>query len=515
MKKPKKRGRLKDKSKSSEKKHKPTSGWVESYHAKYSKPIESRGGVTNRWLSRYFEVKDGSKSTITTFSGGNFAFPFDDIGKRNMYYKNQEKDIQKNIPLSLNEITKKLRNDQMSEPSSVLALELDYRFDNPRAVPNAAFFEEHIRVANNIVKMYFSKNDANGVRLMVFRCEPKPKVKEGRWIVAYGIHLIYNRRVINAAGAQISKAVSDRIGSIPSKYDMSDVVDNIYIGTSKRAPIIKKSVSLRPPYSCKKVPCFFCNDPTLRKSDDPEIAQSIDIECAKCSNGSVLDTNVYKLDTVYTLDNVVDTQITKHLKENISVQLSHASIWGAHHPHATIIKSPSMPTYTDVDLRKPKLPPLRYVKHTPLHRQVIRDIRKASITNAYGEKGLTIPFSTISRHTKSETGIPVEINNFIHERTSHLLGNISPEYAKCYFLIVEYPKSGFIHIKPRGIGSTFCMVKGCNHSMSTANIFIGRTTEMLYTIYAGCWSRKCHAQFTKVTHCNYEDVQEFMDIFRK
>ena len=66
-------------------------------------------------------------------------------------------------------------------PHATLALELDYRFQSLDKVPSDETFLGHIRAANATVRRYI-ETEVGTMRLMVFRCEPKPKLSESKKI---------------------------------------------------------------------------------------------------------------------------------------------------------------------------------------------------------------------------------------------------------------------------------------------------------------------------------------------
>jgi len=485
-----------------------TRKFVEVYYRKHCKQGH-QFTRTGRWL--WGEENglrcEGPVANVTLFEGGSFHVPED---RMNSYHVLHAADVANGDNVSLNERTTDTKE-------AALAFELDYRFASLDRVPEwETYFEAHVRSIVSTVRRYYVGTTSKDIRLMLFRCDPKPKKSEGTWKVAVGLHLIFNRKVTFEEGAQLSHSASCDLRAM--NMALTDVVDNIYVGKSSYA----KSASLRPPLSCKKVQCIFCNDHTKRKPADPTCLADVPlIRCAQCgSRGSLLDTNTYRLADVWDLQCRPDTEMLKRLQGDVAAMLAAASIWGMGSVRQPMHWPKGEPRYTVYEMNVDTQPPLSSLRPTDEQSRynITQHHRQLGRSNDGGRinfSGDLVTFGLMNVKKKGEQGVVVPRNHAIRQQAKAILVQVSPFYDTCMITkLALFKKRHAMLISMSGRGSNHCMKRGNSHSSSGASVWLvdDRGDQRAY---AGCYSKHCDSGFKPVTKfVNLTSVAQLFEMCR-
>jgi hypothetical protein len=370
-----------------------------------------------------------------------------------------------------------------------MAIEMDYRFEHAGVVFNREIFMSHIQVIHAMVVRYICDAD---LRLMLYASSMKPKYDDQskRWMVAVGFHLLYNRRISTEMGAQVTHACSIHLKTVYGK----SVIDNLYV--NPRSGALKTVVQLRPPYSSKKIKCFYCNDNSL-KNDNPKNIDEVDPiipDCIMCQNKKECqDINCYVLQAVYQPDFKIDEVFDQKLRADRAYELSMTSIWGAPHPVCNPIRPDTLPLYTTDDMK---------VVHVPQKKLPV--VQKNGFIKPAHTIGLLKHFGHLGLKRKDDPGRYVEMSNDILQKARQFLTQLDSKYSNTtvskitafeteakkrskHFDGGETPKKLVsFQLQLSGEGSTYCMAKKSCHNSNRAQIWITETN-----VYAGCWSKHC------------------------
>jgi len=476
------------------------SAFVMDYYKKFSRPsndpCRTLQSLNKNFIARRKKGADGKvtkESNITALSGGSFFIPPEN---HEGYFVNRAADIKDGHFPPLNE---------QAKDNPLLAIEIDYRFKDLTTIHSEEIFMNHIRTVHMMVVRYIKDPE---LRLMLYTCRPKPKFNNDTksWMVASGFHLLYNRRISTEMGAQITHSCAEDLKKI---YEDQSVIDNIYI--NPRQGTLKPVTQLRPPYSSKKINCFYCNDSELKNPNPKNLNEVNPIipNCIMCNNSkSCLDVNFYYLKNVYNPLFEIDATFTDMLKRDMILELKMSNIWGLCHPICTTAKPEEIPMYTPEDMRvTPKKPAQPQIQIGPLDVPLPNAPIQATNVNS-----LLKSFGHINVKQKDDIGKQINLTLDILKAARSLLGRLPhPHYKNTsvskitvYETSTEKPrrkssktpvpsqpsepkpKRISLSIQLSGEGSTFCMAKNDFHNSNRAQLWL--TGNM---IYGGCWSKHC------------------------
>ena len=444
--------------------------FLTDYFQEYSFPMYVRTSLLPV-LKSTFAKKPNAPANLTAFSGGTFYVPPDRMAD---YFRLRTVDIQTKRYSGMNE-------QSCDGDRALLALEIDYRFTDIKQVTPREILMEHINAILATVVKYIPDRS---LRMFLYDSHVKPKYSNGKWIIALGFHLLFNRRVRIEMGAQISHAAALAL----KRFDVSSVLDNVYI--KSRSGKLCDVVQLRPPYSAKKIVCYFCNDPVFKTSKDiQELQGTFKPACKICdSEKYCLDINMYNLVNVYNPDFSVDEEYTNTFRTNLMKELTQTSIWGLAHPFADVKVPEGMPTYTLFEMAGKVPEGTSKVKA----RQMIKTEKPADV-----QKRL-ISFGCMNVKRKDSKGFDVKITPEINNAVRKLLEVIHDRYrlatvSKITKYIHRNKDDGSINLQLTGEGSTYCMVKEEDHSSNRTQIWIS-----LGKVFCGCWSDHCPSLYRKV-----------------
>lgn len=435
--------------------------FTERYYNKHAIPRERsfRASSLRQWLEKSGLACEGARANVTLFDGGNFHVP---PHMAREYHHMHAQDVLAGNPVCVNERTVGL--DKVA-----LALELDYRFSFSE-YGGAQGMEAHLDCVVRTLGEFY-KGD-NGARAMIFTCDPKPKKSDQSWKVAMGYHIIVNRLVTFEEGAQISHRCGRELVELDPTLD--DVVDNIYIKQGNYS----NSAALRPPLSSKLIPCFYCNDHTVKKKKTGAV------RCKTCSQtGRVLDGNTYRLVSVRSLDGREDTELLGALQADMARMLSLATIWG-----------------TELEYRRPTIGrPYTLEQMCPVVKAVAPSQPKPrpkrvglAVVNG-GDK--TIEFRNMHVKDRSDKGRKIPIKPIVNEAIQSLLLEIDGGYEGCEVSAVELFS---YHAARINVNSTLCMTKGENHNSNRVHLWVVYKFKRI-SVYAGCFSHRCGGLYTDVS----------------
>lgn len=462
--------------------------FVEAYYRKYSRAMYQPNRSTIMWLSKLEHVSP-DKANLTSFEGGTYLVP---PAMAPVYFRHRAIDYRARFMLPVNERT------VPGEQTATLALELDYRFQSLDKVPPDETFLEHIRVANAAVRRHI-ETELGTMRLMVFRCAPKPKLSKDRCSVAVGFHLIYNRAVSIADGAQVSHAVHLQLAALDES--LREVVDNIYV----KHKAYVKSASLRPPLASKKVDCYFCSDKAAPVDAMPDLdAERPAVACGMCqSHRFVLDTNVYTLSHVWTMDSEDDVAMMSTLSSDTEMMLRTASIWGLGAPVIRIRVPDNEPKYTLFEISEASMPARPAVVGT-LEEKLLADKRDdLARRDAEGKRvkvcAHLVQFGMMGVKSRHDKGVEVPRDAPLIALVRAAIAEISPRYRECTIgKLLAYKNAQALMINVNGPGSKYCMAQEGEHTSNRACLWLVDDSAGDPRVYAGCYSMRCGARYKKI-----------------
>lgn len=463
--------------------------FAETYFRKFTAlPFEAT--ILRHWLadSKDGFITNGSLANLTLFEGGSFAIP------RHMmpeYFQFSVLTLESGKHRSCNEIALNARQ-------CTLCIECDVTYADPHVKHPLNYFRDNLVYPINATVRRYQLGSIDGMRLMVFESELKPKYcpRENEWKLFKGFHLIYNRVVDIATGAQITHAA--KVDLRQMKSPLAQSIDNVYLKNGAYT----KSPMLRPPYACKMTAfCYFCSDPTSTKrfADRAQVTA----KCTACGGYSrSLDTNTYKLAYVLDMDNKPDEKMCAELKSDIGKQLAAASIWGTNHMAANTATPQTEATYT---MHQMSDRVEAFNAMTTFAKTELATASKMSKLTTDGKaislrKGL-VQFFQMKVKRKDEKGQLVIMDTELQRKVMILLCAIDPHYqaAGVNRKLNFYNQTRCLNINLEGQGSTYCMVKKDFHTSCAASMWVCYDCNGA-RIYAGCWSKHCAGVYFQVPH---------------
>lgn len=497
-----------------------TDRFISKYYRKYAKPIDYRDrSRTRKWLNDNYRVPLGQRGrcNINSFAGGAWFVPPPNL---HLYWKWFHHDVVQRKPLVLNE---------RSPDRGTLVFELDYVMPDPTQMPTDEVLLAQIRAIHNVVVEAHNPISRDSLRLFVFECQPKPKLKRGRWVIAYGLHLIYNRNVLPSIGAHLSLEAQRALEEISKDY--KDIVDNVYVKHGRYA----SHVTLRPPFASKIVRCWTCYDrrgaPTASSSSSststsanmtPEqaLAQGLlddltvhshDTPCPDCwdkrksrNRCRVVDTNTYKLWFVW---NDMRKNMTKIEKwdEDVLKLLQTCSVLSNSNMQAQfVVDNDALHTLQELCQEDERHAPaggtsLFDGRRDVLSRQLNQEAEaRAVMSNAQG-KPVTMRKMLLSLGFKTSVlKCPRKVKPYVvlehkglQERLTVQLRKIKP-YGSCKVnKVLQWYNNHFLLVTLFGDMHRYCHVIRKAHGSNGARVLFSCVNGEC-NVYGGCFSKRCN-----------------------
>lgn len=497
--------------------------FINKYYQRYSRPMYDAGKTRNLLYKEHNTENTKLEANVTLLEGGNFYVPFEAMHLYHLYHAVDTLSKDNRAFIGLNERS-------VGCQFVALALELDYRFNDIRQDYSMEAYQKHIDIIIGAISPYYITDERNTMRCMVFMNQLKPKKKGKTWRFARGMHLIFNRQVGMEEGAQLSHAAAVALTSYDSK--LKGVVDNIYLEPNGAS--YKKIVSLRPPYSCKKVPCYYCNDHSIKDTtqvnyvvtkssreivrETKRIPESSQLKCSRCKGyGSVLDANWYSLYRVYGMDGQVLTKEYDELMNNLEDLLAKASIWGRRSPMIPIHwpeKEPKYSLYEMVEFNSPDIAhydPHKSEEQKEAHRAAQKTMGKDHTGNKVNVRKQLTSFGFLRVKARDEKGMVLPRISHLESAIERMLGSHNGNYSSISVSkLTMYRNGEALSVGITGPGSTYCMVQDAYHNSNRASVWMVMDNNGA-RFHMGCYSRNCESKFITVEP---QDTAEFQEVMR-
>lgn len=410
--------------------------FIPAYYEKFSERM-FQPSRTRQFLQSECQRR-GKKNDInvTLFDGGCFSVS---AQQYDQYFAAFARDVQDMKYVTVNEMA-------INATHVKFAIEMDYRFAMLDLV-KPRDFQKHYQKVFEVVEELTERKCS----MMVFGCDPKPKFKDSQYVVACGLHLLFDFCTTVETCAQLSHHVKmcmvDTFGV--------DVVDNMYLNRGKFT-----LPKLRPPYSCKTMPCITCSDPMFNKLNSRE-SKSASITCVRCNgNGKLVDTNSYRLMCV------LGTQ--KDASMTIEEQLKRASILGQH-PSVGVLTSPlnqKHPMFT-----------IKQLNPNNSHKWIMPSGKEYKPYQSLETRQQLLKGRNRMKQKVRKTDEVMEVLNEIKNAGDE-------QYQTARISDLTMLGNGYLFVRLGGNGSTYCKVKNMDQNGENGGDFhYGGNRAVFYVIY--------------------------------
>jgi hypothetical protein len=459
--------------------------FVEEYFEKHS-VTDQIPSHTEVMLRHRHRITTGN-ANVTLFSGGSFLIPKSEWSR---YFHLRAQDAREGAHSTVNEI----QHGMLVK----LALELDYRFPNIQLCPPVSVLETHVLEVYKCVSSYFD----DPLTLYVLRALPKPKKVGQGWVVAWGMHLVFDRNVTMEDGAQISHGVAQHLLALDPRYSVTltgeSVVDNLYLDKNN----LKKQISLRPPYSCKQEDCFYCN---VHEAKGEYKAR----DCPVCSSwGRVIVDNVYKLRGIM-INGKYNEEKCQYFTEHLHELLANVSVWDTRQPLASV-NYERVRKYTMKEMCSGYMAGTTEVSKKYIADNMARTVQGKKMNVRQLLQNLGVPRKSMVVKKNTLPYRVIKVDKLLSDSIMALIIQCHTAYQGCRVShLCLYYRQGLL-IDVYGEGSRWCMHKGEFHSSNRARFIL--TNRQLWV---GCFSERCPVEYQEVKGVKGGECQFIMDIMRQ